>query len=66
MLLRVIALVLGLCELLITRPLVDFWMGLAAEGDDIELRPWVYTAARVEGVLLIAWSLKGGCSRETT
>ncbi|MFD1598905.1 hypothetical protein [Halobellus rarus] len=61
MVLRAIALVLGIVELIAPRRLVDFWMGLATT-DDAELRPWVYTAARVEGVFLVLWALKGGCS----
>ena len=61
MVLRAIALVLGIVELIAPRRLVDFWMGVATT-DDVELRPWVYTAARVEGVFLVLWALKGGCS----
>lgn len=61
MVLRVLALVVGLLELLAPRRLVDFWMGLATK--DGELRPWVYTAARVEGVVLVLWALRRGrCS----
>lgn len=58
MVLRTLALVLGLLELLAPRRLVDFWMGLATK--DGELRPWVYSAARVEGVLLVLWALTRG------
>jgi hypothetical protein len=61
MVLRAIALVLGIVELIAPRRLVDFWMGLAA-ADEVELRSWVYTAARIEGVFLVLWALKGGCS----
>jgi hypothetical protein len=51
----------GLVELLFPRRVVDFWMGLAAaEGSDVELRPWVYTAARVEGLVLLLWALRKG------
>lgn len=63
MVLRAIALVLGIVELIAPRRLVDFWMGLAT-ADDAELRPWVYTAARVEGAFLVLWALKGGCSSD--
>ena len=63
MVLRAIALVLGTVELIAPRRLVDFWMGLAT-ADGAELRPWVYTAARVEGVFLVLWALRGGCSRD--
>lgn len=58
MVLRTLAFVVGLVELLAPRRLVDFWMGVATE--DGELRPWVYTVARVEGVLLVLWALTRG------
>lgn len=49
---------LGLVELLWPHRTVDFWMDLAvAPGQDVELRPWVYAAARLEGVLLLGWAL---------
>jgi hypothetical protein len=58
MLLRIVALALGLLELLRPRSVVDFWMNLATEGDDVSLRSWVYTAARIEGVVLVLWALR--------
>lgn len=58
MVLRKTLLVLGIAELVAPRRVVDFWMGLATEeGSDAELRPWVYTAARVEGAVLLLWVL---------
>ncbi|AXG07198.1 hypothetical protein DU500_12630 [Haloplanus rubicundus] len=57
MLLRLAAFVLGLLELLRPRSVVDFWMNLATS-DDVSLRPWVYTAARIEGVFLVLWALR--------
>jgi len=61
MVLRLVLLALGVLELLRPRKVVDFWMGLAAaNGDEIDLRPWVYSAARVEGVLLVLWALRRG------
>lgn len=64
MLVRLGLAALGVAELLWPRRTVDFWMGLAAPGgQDVELRPWVYTAARVEGVLLLLWAL-GAFGRE--
>ena len=55
-LLRLALAALGVAELLWPRRIVDFWMGLAVAGDqEIELRPWVYTAARLEGVLILLW-----------
>ncbi|AUG48510.1 hypothetical protein BVU17_13615 [Haloarcula taiwanensis] len=59
MVLRLTLLALGVLELLRPRKVVDFWMGLATtEADDIDLRPWVYSAARVEGALLVLWVLR--------
>jgi hypothetical protein len=59
MLLRLVALVVGLFELLAPRKTVDFWFALATTDEgDAELRPWVYTAARVEGALLLLWALR--------
>lgn len=50
--------VLGVLELLAPRQVVDFWMDLAVTDDsDVELRPWVYTAARVEGLVIVLWYL---------
>ena len=61
MLLRLVALVVGLFELLAPKQLVDFWFALAVTDEsDAELRPWVYTAARVEGVALVWWALRAG------
>jgi len=59
MLLRIAALILGVLELLRPRAVVDFWMTFAVDDDDdVSLRPWVYTAARVEGVVLVLWALR--------
>jgi len=63
MVLRTAALALGIVELIAPRPLVDFWMGLAT-ADDAELRPWVYTAARIEGLFLVLWAIRSGCSAD--
>lgn len=45
---------LGVLELLFPRRVVDFWMRLATD-DEGDLREWVYTAARIEGVLVLLW-----------
>jgi len=47
----------GFAELLAPRRVVDFWMRLAATSDDVELRRWVYTAARLEGLVILLWLL---------
>lgn len=54
---------LGLAELVAPRKVVDFWMDLAVTDDsEVELRSWVYTAARIEGILVLLWvfSRRGG------
>jgi hypothetical protein len=56
MVLRLAAFVLGPLELFRPCTVVDFWMSFAIE-DDVSLRPWVYTAARIEGVLLVLWAV---------
>jgi hypothetical protein len=53
--LRALFVVLGLLEIAFPKRLVDFWMDLATVDDDVELRPWVYTAARIEGVCILLW-----------
>ncbi|MFB6160989.1 MAG: hypothetical protein ABEJ61_07405 [Haloferacaceae archaeon] len=61
MLLRTALAVVGVAELLRPRQVVDYWMGLATTRDsEAELRPWVYTAARVEGLLILLWLLRRG------
>jgi len=61
MVLRIALAAFGLVEMLLPRPVVDFWMRLAVTPEsDAELRPWVYTAARVEGLLILLWAVTRG------
>jgi hypothetical protein len=62
MALRLLLLVVGLVELLAPQKVVDFWMNVATESGDAELKPWVYTVARVEGALIVLWVLSRGRS----
>lgn len=57
MFLRIAALALGLAEAFRPRRLVDVWLNLATEGDATPRR-WVYTAARIEGLLLVLWAVR--------
>jgi hypothetical protein len=57
MLLRIAALMLGLVETLRPRRITDFWLNLATEGDATPRR-WVYTAVRIEGLLLVLWAVR--------
>ena len=59
MLLRILAAVTGLFELLVPRQFVDWWMGVATD-DDGDLKPWVYTVARIEGAVLLLWAVTRG------
>ncbi|WP_277556014.1 hypothetical protein [Halobaculum limi] len=64
MVLRTLLLVLGVVEFLRPRQLVDFWMRLAVRGDDpVELREWVYSIARLEGVVIVLWVLGNALRR---
>lgn len=48
----------GVVEALWPRRTVDFWMGVAVEDPTtVELRPWVYAVARIEGLLILLWVL---------
>jgi len=60
MALRLLLLAVGLGELLAPRKVVDFWMNLATTESDVELRSWVYTAARLEGLAIVLWVLTAG------
>lgn len=58
MLARVALVALGLAELLWPRQIVDFWLGLALTNDaNVEVRRWVYTVARLEGLALVLYGL---------
>jgi hypothetical protein len=51
--------VVGLAELLRPRQTVDRLMALAVRDPaGVEVRPWVYAAARVEGALILLWLLR--------
>jgi len=60
MALRLLLLAVGLGEVLAPRKVVDFWMNLATTESDVELRSWVYTAARLEGLAIVLWVLTAG------
>jgi hypothetical protein len=56
---------IGLAELLFPKRVVDAATRLAYETpDDVEVRPWLYTAARVEGAVFLLLALRrfGRCS----
>jgi hypothetical protein len=61
LLLRLAAGALGLAELLFPRRTAEFWVSRAlVDGSDVEWQPWVYTAARIEGAVLLWWALRSG------
>lgn len=57
MAIRLLLLALGLAELLAPQKVVDFWMNLATTEPDVELRSWVYSIARLEGLIIVLWVL---------
>jgi len=57
MLLRLAMFALGAAYALAPRRFVDFWMDLATD-DPVELRPWVYAVARLEGIVFVLWALR--------
>lgn len=61
MALRVLLFAVALAELLVPRQFVDFWMRLATTPDsEVELRDWVYTVARIEGLVILLWVVTRG------
>lgn len=64
MALRILFVLLGLLEIVFPKQLVDFWMNLAAADDDVDLKSWVYTAARIEGAVFLLWALRNRRSEE--
>jgi len=60
MAIRLLLLAIGLAELLAPQKVVDFWMELATTESDVALRPWVYTVARLEGLVIVLWVLAAG------
>jgi len=66
MVLRTLLGLFGVVEFVFTRRLVDGAMAWAsAEPDPVELEPWVYTVARLEGLVFMVWGLRAwrGASR---
>ncbi|WP_435333318.1 hypothetical protein [Haloarchaeobius sp. TZWWS8] len=55
---RALVILFGLLEFLFPKRIVDFWTRLAFDGDDrVEARPWVITAARLEGLVFVLYAL---------
>lgn len=64
MVLRTLLLALGIAEILRPRQLVDFWMRVAVRGgESVELREWVYSIARLEGIVIVLWVLGSAVRR---
>jgi lipid-A-disaccharide synthase-like uncharacterized protein len=65
MLTRIVLVAVALGEVLFPKRFVDSWMSIAARNpEDVELRPWVYTVARVEGLVILLWVLTRGRTEE--
>jgi hypothetical protein len=64
MILRIALAVFGVVELLFPRRLVDFMMDVTTTGETTyEFKPWVYTLARVEGLVFVLVALRWGKNR---
>ena len=56
MLLRAVLGLIGLVELIAPRRFARFWVNRCCENpDEVELKSWVITAIRLEGVAILAW-----------
>ncbi|SIR11305.1 hypothetical protein SAMN05421858_1472 [Haladaptatus litoreus] len=61
MLIRLLLLAFGVFEFLFPRRVVDWGMKHSLQnGSDIEVKPWVYTVARIEGLVITLWALRRG------
>ena len=58
MLLRTIVALVGFIELVAPRRFAQFWVRLTCKDpEDVELRRWVVTSIRLEGVALLGWAI---------
>ncbi|WP_138798929.1 hypothetical protein [Halostella sp. PRR32] len=54
MLLRIVLAVFGIVELLFPRKIVDYMMDVSTTAETTyELKPWVYSLARLEGLVFV-------------
>ncbi|GAA0198803.1 hypothetical protein [Haladaptatus pallidirubidus] len=61
MLVRLLLTVFGVFEFLFPQNVVDFGMKHSIkDGSDVEVQPWVYTVARIEGLVITLWALRRG------
>ena len=53
---RLLVALVGLVEVLAPRRIASFWVSLCCRNpDQVELRPWVIHAIRIEGLALLGW-----------
>lgn len=64
MIVRALLAVFGLIEFLFPKRLVDAMMEVATTDESAcELRSWVYTVARIEGLIIVVFALwRGRCA----
>ena len=67
MIVRALLAIFGLVEFLFPKQLVDAMMEVATTGEsEFELRSWVYTVARIEGLMIVMLALwRGRCAAST-
>ncbi|MFC4359878.1 hypothetical protein ACFO0N_18180 [Halobium salinum] len=50
---------LALAELFAPKRVVEFWLRVAVSNPDtVEVRPWLYALARLEGVVILLWLVR--------
>ncbi|WP_231189710.1 hypothetical protein [Haladaptatus sp. DYF46] len=65
--LRLVVALFGIIEALFPRRLIDVATRASYEGDEeFEPKPWVVTAARIEGILFVLLALFGAIRRRGT
>lgn len=55
---KAVAAIVGLIELLAPKQVANFWLATCCKNsEEIELRSWIGTAVRIEGLMLLGWAL---------
>ena len=65
MMLRIVMAAFGIVELLFPRKVVDYMMDISTTAETTyELKPWVYTLARLEGLVFVLIAFWWGNNRD--
>jgi hypothetical protein len=61
MLIRTVLVSFGIIEMLLPKRVAEYAMDVSTEGDpEYEFKPWVYTLARLEGLVIVILALRWG------